>query len=180
MNCSNKPKKYQDLTDKDYKHESDLVNGDTIYYKTAETENEHQKFSELDSTDKEFINNCKDLADSLLKTNIPSSSIKNYTPEQLDYLIDLYNSKKLRCSQNAFVNSIGVAMGGFLVDKLGMKWTIVEDKYGRDYGTTIEEIKLTNFPLNSVLKAIEQNREGSMKSIYLMTLKNKTELIKKQ
>ncbi len=93
-------------------------------------------------------------------------------------MIDLYNDNKLKCLQNSFVNSVGVAMGDYLVDKLGMTWTIVEDKYGRDYGTTIETIKLTNFPLNSVVKAIEQKREGSMQTIYLMTLKNKTELIK--
>jgi len=180
MNCTNKPKKYSELTDKDYKHDSSTVNGDTIYYKSAVTENEPQDFLEIKSTDKEFLNNCRAFADSLIKANIAGKSIKNFTPEILDNLIDLYNAKKLQCSQNAFVNSIGVAMGDYLVDKLGMTWIVVEDKYGRDYGTTIGSIKLTNFPLNSVQKAIEQKREGSLKTLYLMTLKNKNELIKEQ
>jgi hypothetical protein len=52
----------------------------------------------------------------------------------------------------------------------------VEDKYGRDYGTTIKEITLTNFPLNSVLKAIEQKRDSSLLSIYLINIKSITDL----
>ncbi len=178
MSCSNKPKKYSDLTDSDYKHESDSVNGETIYYKSAVSEQDHQDFLDLETSDKDFLNNCRSFADSLIKANINGKSIKNYSPETLDKLIDLYIDNKLKCSKNSFVNSVGVAMGDYLVEKLGMTWTIVEDKYGRDYGTTIGEINLTNFPLNSVLKAIEQKREGSMQTIYLMTLKNKTELIK--
>ena len=180
MSCSNKPKKYSDLTENDYKHESDSVNGETIYYNSAVSDQEHQDFLALETSDKEFLNNCRTFADSLIKANFNGKSISNYSPEILDKLIDLYNDNKLKCSQNSFVNSVGVAMGDYLVDKLGMTWTIVEDKYGRDYGTTIGEINLTNFPLNSVLKAIEQKREGSMQTIYLMTLKNKTELIKEQ
>jgi hypothetical protein len=40
MSCSNNPKKYKDLTDKDYKHESASVNGQKVFYKTAIFENE--------------------------------------------------------------------------------------------------------------------------------------------
>ena len=179
MSCSNKPKKYKDLIDTDYTHESEKVNGETIYYMTAISDNEPQKFINLDKTDNDFLIKCREFFDSIIKTNCPNKSQKDYTPETLDNLIDLYNAKKLDCSQNAFVNSVGVAMGDYLVEKLGMKWIIVEDEYGRDFGTTIGEIKLTNFPLNSVLKAIEQKREGSLQTLYLLTLKNKTDLIKK-
>ncbi len=178
MSSSNKPKKYIDLTDSDYKHDSDSVNGETIYYKSAETEKETQEFLELEASDKDFLNNCRTFADSLIKVHFNGKSIENYSPETLDKLIDLYNYNKLECSKNSFVNSVGVAMGDYLVDKLGMTWTIVNDKYGRDYGTTIGDINVTNFPLNSVLKAIEQKREGSMQTIYLLTMKNKANLIK--
>jgi hypothetical protein len=178
--CSGKLKKYNELTDIDYKHESDTVNNDTFYFKTAITENEPQEFRELVQSDEEFLKKCREFADSLIKTYSPGYSIKNYTPEVLDNLIDLYNTNNIKCSQNAFVNSIGVAMGDYLVEKLGMTWTVVEDAYGIDYGVTIKNIKLTNFPLNSVLKDIEQKCDGSLQSIFLMTLKNKSELIKEQ
>ncbi len=44
MSCSNKPKKYSDLTDDDYKYKSDSVNGKTIYYKSAVSDQEYQFF----------------------------------------------------------------------------------------------------------------------------------------
>jgi hypothetical protein len=50
-----------------------------------------------------------------------------------------------------------------------MKWTIITDEYGTDYATTISELHISNFPLNSVLNAIEQKRKGSLEQISLMT-----------
>jgi len=178
--CADKPKKYSELSDSDFKHESAIVEKDTVYYKSAETANENQKFMELEQTDKAFMTNCRKVADSLISSNYSGFSIKNYTPKLLDKLIDLYNSDNLKCSQDSFVNSIGVAMGDYLVNKLNMKWVIVEDDYGREFGTTIEDIKYTNFPVNSVLKAIEQKREGSMQTIYLMNILTIKELTEKQ
>jgi hypothetical protein len=180
MSCSNHPKKYKDLTDKDYQHESASVNGQKVFYKTATSENEPQIFSELKKEDLEFMNNCRAYADSLIQLNFPTKSIKDYSAELLDLMINLYNENKIKCSQNAFVNSIGVAFGDYLVNKLNMQWTIVEDKYGRDYGTTIKDITLTNFPLNSVLKAIEQKRDSSLLSIYLINIKSISELTSKK
>jgi hypothetical protein len=176
MSCSNHPKKYKDLTDKDYQHESASVNGQKVFYKTAITENEPQKFSELSKVDLEFMSICRAYADSLIQLNFTNNSIEDYSAELLDSMINLYNTNKINCPQNAFVNSVGVAFGDFLVDKLNMKWTVVEDKYGRDYGTTLTDIKLTNFPLNSVLKAIEQKRDSSLFSIYLINVNSINEL----
>jgi Domain of unknown function (DUF3806) len=180
IGCSTRHKKYGDISEKDYKHEYDTVEGDTIYYKTAITENESQKFIELSLNDKIFLNNCRLSADSMLRNKFPGKSINNFTPKDLDNLIDIYNSNGMNCNQNNFVNSVGVAIGDYFVNKLGMRWINVEDDSGRDYAVTIDNIKLTDFPLNSVLKAIEQKRQGSLKTIYLMTLKDKAELSQKQ
>jgi hypothetical protein len=168
------------LSGSDFKHESAIVDKDTMYFKSAETANEKQKFKELEQTDMSFINSCRKTADSLINNNYSEFSINNYNPKLLDKLIDLYNSDKLKCSRDIFVNSIGVAMGDYLVDKLKMKWIIVEDEYGKEYGTTIDKLKYTNFPINSVLKAIDQKREGSMQTIYLMNLKIITKLTENQ
>jgi hypothetical protein len=180
VSCTGKHKKFNELSDRDFKHETAIINKDTIYFKSAETANDKQKFMELDSIDKAFLINCRKAADSLIISNYSEFSIKNYTPKLLDKLIDLYNSDKLKCSKDIFVNSIGVAMGDYLVENLKMKWIIVEDEYGREFGTTIDKIRYTNFPINSVLKAIEQKREGSMHTIYLLNLKTVSELTGKQ
>ncbi len=58
-----------------------------------------------------------------------------------------------------------------------MKWKIVSDEDGTDYATVNEELKFENFPLNSVLKAIDQKREGSLTTISLL---NKRDIIEMQ
>ena len=50
-----------------------------------------------------------------------------------------------------------------------MKWKIVTDEIGSDYATTIEKLEIANFPLNSVQKAVDQKREGSLTAISLLT-----------
>ena len=174
-------KKHHELTDKDYEHKSDTVDGETIYFKTAITANTSQDFTNLDNSQKLFIKHCLEGADTLIKKYQSKSSIDNYNPNTLDSIIDQWNvdSTKFACSENYFVNAIGVAFGHFLVTTYNMKWKMVTDEYGTDYATTIDDIKLTNFPLNSVAKAIDQKREGSLQTISLMT-KRRIDEIKKE
>jgi hypothetical protein len=176
VSCSHKPKRFSELTDSDFKHVNSLVNGETISYKTAVTKNDPQKFLELDQNDIRFCASCRSFGDSLIRKHLPNNSIKDYTPETLDKLIDLYIQGKVNCSQNEIVNFIGVLMGDYLVTHLRMKWVIIEDEDGRDFGVTKDSIKLTNFPLNSVLKDIEHRSEGSCNRIYLMTLQTIKEI----
>lgn len=173
-------KKYNELTDKDYQHKSDTIDGETIYFKTATSANTSQDFTNLDNTQKLFIKHCLESADTLIREYESSLNIDNFTPETLDKIIDQWNEEntKFSCSENYFVNSIGTAFGHYLVKTYQMKWTIVVDEYGTDYATTIAEIKLTNFPLNSVAKAINQKREGSLQTISLMTKRQLGELNK--
>ena len=111
----------------------------------------------------------------------PQFNIDNFTPKTLDKIIDLWNSDtiKFSCSESHFINSIGAAFGHYLVKTYKMKWTIVTDEYGTDYATTIAEIKLTNFPINSVAKAIDQKRENSLQTISLIN-KQRIEELKKE
>jgi hypothetical protein len=176
LSCNNKStidKKYNELTDKDYEHKIDTVDGEEIYFKTAVTASIPQDFVNLDNSQKISIKHSLESADTLIKKFQPSSNIDNFTPQTLDNLIDLWNtdSTKFDCSENYFVNTIGTAFGQFLVKTYKMKWTIVTDEYGTDYATTIKELNFTNFPLNSIAKAIEQKREGSLQQISLITKK---------
>jgi hypothetical protein len=175
-------KKYNELTDKDYEHKSDTVDGETIYFKTATSANTPQDFTNLDNSQKLFIKHYLEAADKLIRKHQPNSNIDNFKPTTLDSIIGQWNedSIKFNCSEGYFVNTIGAAFGHFLVKTYKMKWTMVTDEYGTNYATTIDEIKLTNFPLNSVAKAIDQKREGSLQTISLMTKKHLEELIKEK
>lgn len=171
-------KKYSELTDKDYEHKVDTVDGDTLYYKTAVSENIPQDFTNLNTTQKLFVKHFLQSADTLIRKYQPPATIDNFTAKTLDNIIDLWNSdsSKFTCTENNFVNTIGVAFGHLLVNTFKMKWTMVKDEYGTDYATTLSEIKLTNFPLNSVVKAIEQKREGSLQQIILINKKQIAEI----
>ena len=173
-------KKYNELTDKDYEHKSDTVDGEAIYFKTATSANTPQDFTNLDTSQKLFIKHCLEGADSIIKRHQPNSDIDNFSATTLDKIIDQWNhdSTTFDCTEDYFVNTIGAAFGHYLVKTYKMKWTMVTDEYGTDYATTIDEIKLTNFPLNSVAKAITQKREGSLQTISLMTKRQIDELKK--
>jgi len=175
-------KKYSELTEKDYEHKVDTVDGEEIYFKTAVSASIPQDFTDLDTAQKLFIKHSLEGADTLIRKHQPNSSIDNYTPQTLDSLIDLWNadSTQFTCSENYFVNTIGTAFGQFMVKTYKMKWTIVTDEYGPDYATTIPELRLSNFPLNSVVKAIEQKREGSLQQISLITKRQIGELKKEK
>ncbi len=175
-------KKYNELTEKDYEHKVDTVDGEEIYFKTALSASIPQDFTNLDTSQKLFIKHCLEGADTLIRKYQPNSTIDNYTPQTLDNIIDLWNadSTKFTCSENYFVNTIGTAFGQFLVKTYKMKWTMVNDEYGTDYATTISELNLSNFPLNSVVKAIEQKREGSLQQISLITKRQIGELKKEK
>ena len=171
-------KKYSELNEKDYKIQVDSVDGEEIYFKSAISANDPQDFTNLDSSQKLFIKNSLEAADSIIRKYKPDTNIDNFAPKILDDIIDLWNtdSSKFTCSEDNFVNAIGVAFGFHLVKTYKMKWTMVTDEYGTDYATTIAELKVTNFPLNSVVKAIEQKREGSLHQISLITKKQISEL----
>ena len=177
-NNSTMDKKYNELTDKDYEHKVDTVDGEEIYFKNAVSASNPQDFINLDTSQKLFIKHCLEGADTLIRKYQPNSTIDNYTPQTLDNIIALWNadSIKFTCSENYFVNTVGIAFGQFLVKTYKMKWTMVSDEYGTDYATTIKELNLSNFPLNSIVKAIEQKREGSLQQISLITKKQIAEI----
>ncbi len=95
-------KKYNELNDTDYKHDSDIIEGETVYFKTATTKIIPEKISNLDKEQELFIKQCLEGADSLIRTHFPNSNINNFTTNTLDDLIDLWNSDstKFNCSKN--------------------------------------------------------------------------------
>lgn len=77
-------KKYSDLTENDYDHKSDTINGEEVYFKTAVTASTPQDFTNLDNSQKLFIKHNLESADSLIKKYQPNSSIDNFTTMTLD------------------------------------------------------------------------------------------------
>ena len=134
--CNNSPtKKYVDITEQDYKHDSDTIDVQRIYFKTATAANTAQEVINLNAGQVAFIRESLIHADSLIKVIFPDKSVTNFTIENLDDLIDAWNtdSSKFKCSRTYFINSIGVAFGEYLVKEYKMRWEIVADENGSDY-----------------------------------------------
>jgi hypothetical protein len=172
------PKKFHELDDEDYEHHSEEIDGKTIYYKSSVSEMTKQEFANLSQDDCEFIFQNILSADTLISKHIAGQNLKTFTAETLDNLIDLWNDDvtQFDCTESDFINFIGSAFGHFLNKMIGSKWILLTDEYGTDYSCQIDEISLRAFPLNSVLKAIEQKRENSLDTIYLMLKEKKIEL----
>lgn len=173
-------KKFHELSEDDYEYHSKEINGKTVYVKSSVSKMTEQEFSNLSKEDCEFIFQNLLLADQLLKIYSSNYSLKNFTASVLDELIDLWNDDSTRfdVSEPDFINIIGSAFGHYLNKTIGSKWLIVTDEYGTDYTCQIDEIKLSSFPINSVSKAINQKREGSLEDIYLILQYQKKELEK--
>ena len=171
-------KQFHELDDEDYEHHSKEVDGKTIYYKSSVSEMTKQEFGNLTKDDCEFIFQNLLSADSLISKHFAGQNLKTFTASTLDNLIDLWNHDETQfdCAKSEFVNSIGSAFGHYINKMIGSKWILLTDEYGTDYSCQIDEINLRAFPLNSVLKAIEQKRENSLDTIYLMLKEKKIEL----
>ncbi len=171
-------KKYHELDDEDYKHHSKEVDGKTIYYRSSVSEMTKQELENLSEDDCEFIFQNLLSADNLISKHFAGQNLKTFTGETLDNLIDLWNDDPTQfdCTKSDFINFIGSAFGHFLNKMIGSKWILLADQYGTDYSCQIDEISLRAFPFNSVLKAIEQKRENSLDTIYLMLKEKKVEL----
>jgi hypothetical protein len=168
-------KKYHELSDGDVERRSTNIDGKTIYFKEAVSKMIKQEFAALSEKDCDFIFECLILADTLLKTHMPGHSLKNYTAENLDFLIDLWNenSKNFICTENEFATSVGSAFGHYVNKTLGSTWTVITDAYGTDFSCQIDHIMLRGFPFSSVLKAVNQKRENSLEHIVLMLKRQK-------
>jgi hypothetical protein len=57
--------------------------------------------------------------------------------------------------ETAKLQSLGVAFGDALVQKLGLEWVMVEDEYGRDPSVVYPGTNLMAHPLTAISKRIE-------------------------
>lgn len=175
------PSQYSELSEEDFKHDSDIVNGDTVYYKTSTLNaNENETLLELNDGDSAFLRESLQQADTLLNLHKKGLTAKEATPKILDDLIDAWNKDNtgFHCSRAEFISAVGATFGYYEVKTYHMKWKVLKDAYGTDYCTHLGELNVFNYPFSSVTKALDEKREGSLHHISLMTNKQIIELRK--
>lgn len=97
-----------------------------------------------------------------------------FNAENLDFVLEKWKSDTSNDKESVdeIVELIGCAFGQDVVDKLDCEWKILTDEYGTDFTVIHKKYKINGFPFSSVLKAIEENRVGSLNDIKLLMKKN--------
>lgn len=58
------------------------------------------------------------------------------------------------------INALGMALGQYLVDRLGLDWKLVEDEYGTEVAVHGQPGDVLVFPPNLVAKRLETRTVG--------------------
>jgi hypothetical protein len=171
-NQSDTPKKYGDLTDEDYKKDTLRINGKDVPFKSATTENETQLKTDFTNKDKAWLVESLQKAGQLKNDywEKPMPKKNEFMPVVLDEVFGRWmnDTSKTKKDADFVINSLGAAFGQYLVDNYNMKWIIVKDDYGTDYAVIHKNWNIIAFPLSSVNKGIEQDKQNLFSSIELM------------
>ena len=75
---------------------------------------------------------------------------------KLALLDEILRNGWIQASETVKLQSLGIAFGDALAQKLGLRWVTVEDEYGRDPALKLDGTSILTFPPTSISKRIEQ------------------------
>jgi hypothetical protein len=64
------------------------------------------------------------------------------------------------------LQSLGIALGDALAQKLGLQWVAVQDEYGRDPALRLEGTSVLLFPLTMISKRIERGEDVDVYQLF--------------
>jgi Domain of unknown function (DUF3806) len=62
----------------------------------------------------------------------------------------------VQASETVKLQSLGIAFGDALAQRLGLRWVTVEDEYGRDPALKLDGTSIVTFPLTAISKRAER------------------------
>jgi hypothetical protein len=71
-----------------------------------------------------------------------------------------------RVDPNTFVNTVGIAFGQVLVDRLGLKWAVVTDERGTDVAVHGSPGDILAFPISAVAKRVADGETAFLIELY--------------
>ena len=83
-------------------------------------------------------------------------------------------------SETNEVQSLGVVFGDALAQHLGLKWVMVEDKFGRDPGLSVPGTSIQVYPLTMISKRVERGEKVDIFHLFNATLETVAKLKKSQ
>ena len=116
---------------------------------------------ELNEAEIKFINNNIELSKELLLAQGLEKSEFIFQLDNLEMAVKAWHEKDLekrfKIDINMYSDSLAVAWGKFLEEKIGMNWYVITDQYGTEMGLYHKCNNVTIFPFTSMLKALKNN-----------------------
>lgn len=72
----------------------------------------------------------------------------------------------VQTSETVKLQSLGIAFGDALVQKLGLRWVTVEDEYGRDPALKLDGTSIVTFPLTAISKRAERGERIDVHALF--------------
>lgn len=150
-------------------HDSIITSTGSVEYTTKRQEPVDQAISELEDSDKDFINNWIVNGENIIRYYIPDFKLNNLSFEILDFVFSkwLNDKSEEKFNSDSLANGLGVLFGELLSGKLKMHWVKVNDKQGVELGVRTSSNYIA-FPISSVFKRIETKEMGFFANIFEM------------
>jgi hypothetical protein len=85
-----------------------------------------------------------------------SEGLYNQLHQKLRLLDTIIKNRWIDPKETVKLQSLGIAFGDALVEKIGLHWVAVEDEYGRDPALRYKGTSIIAFPLTMISKRIER------------------------
>lgn len=72
----------------------------------------------------------------------------------------------VQASETIKLQSLGIAFGDALAQRLGLRWVTVEDEYGRDPALKLDGTSVVTFPLTAISKRAERGERIDVYALF--------------
>lgn len=72
----------------------------------------------------------------------------------------------VQASETVKLQSLGIAFGDALAQRLGLRWVTVEDEYGRDPALKLDGTSVVTFPLTAISKRAERGERIDVYALF--------------
>lgn len=122
-------------------------------YRRGRRDGLSQQISELSASEQQWVDGNVELAREIAKTaGLEVERVLD--PQTLDIAWAGWLAGHARGEEdpNPYINAFGLALGAYLVDRLGLEWKVVQDEHGTEIAVWGREGNILVFPPNLVGK----------------------------
>jgi len=124
------------------------------------------KILPLTQEDKNWIEVGMEMADEIVSHYVPDWDRKEITHFILDSAFAGWLKDQKIYEEDMIVNSLGIALGEYMVRHLTMQWVTVTDQYGATMAVHHENPEWTTFPFDALRKRVQTKETPFVAFLY--------------